>query len=591
DWDWGVGYGYAVSKNGIHVQLANGTTFLPRYYEKTSDGWRHVDATDLRLRHSTSVTIGPDGETMVFDYSRPDVPPTYNYGKYLEGHVAQEGEVAKLNGYLKKRTPLRAEVIQWVGAEQDSVNGILYYPSDYQKGRRYPLVTVIHGGPSGVDLDAWRLSWTVFPGLLADRGAFVFRPNYHGSGNHGLEWVESIKGRYYELEVPDIVMGIEHLAEQGLIDQDSLAVMGWSNGAILTTALTVEHPEMFKVAAPGAGDVNWISDYGNCAFGVSFDNSYFRGAPWDHLDHYIEKSPLFRMPEVITPTLIHHGDRDTAVPTEQGWQYYRALQQIGKAPVRYLLYPGQPHGLQRISHQRRKVEEDLAWIDQYLFGKGSMEETVIDRALPESSPLALLVKKTQPAQVDGRYGVRIRGALAPETVALNDSLNVGRFEVTRAQFREFDKRYRVPAGTENYPANNISFERAEAYVEWLSKKTRRSYRLPTKAELGQLKAAAGSSENTLAHWTGSNPTPDELALLQQTLSSVSADDLLMAVGSRPAGNSASKTKPLVFDTNGNVAEWSAEGKATNGYAAGSADTYAEANDPPLRFTGLRVVGG
>jgi dipeptidyl aminopeptidase/acylaminoacyl peptidase len=66
------------------------------------------------------------------------------------------------------------------------------------------------------------------------------------------------------------------LNAKGLIDTAQMGVMGWSNGAILTTMLTVRYPDMFKVAAPGAGDVNWTSDYGTCEFGVQFDQSYFQ---------------------------------------------------------------------------------------------------------------------------------------------------------------------------------------------------------------------------------------------------------------------------------------------------------------------------
>jgi dienelactone hydrolase len=456
------------------------------------------------------------------------------------------------------------------------------------------MVTVIHGGPSGADLDAWSLGWTVYPPLLAQRGAFVFRPNYHGSGHHGLEFVESIKGRYYELEIPDIVSGIDTLANRGLVDKDSLGVMGWSNGAILTTQLTVEHPDLFRVAAPGAGDVNWTSDYGNCAFGVRFDNSYFKGAPWEYTDHYIEKSPLFELDTVRTPTLIHHGTEDRAVPYEQGWEYYRALQQVGKAPVRFLSYPGEPHGLGELSHQRRKVEEDLAWIDTYLFGETSMDERVADRLLADDAPLSLLESAAPPARTDGHYGVEVGGTLAPETVTLGDTLTVGRFEVTRAQFRAFDPDYAVPPGTADYPAHGVSAERAQAYVAWLSEQTGRSYRLPTAAELEALKEArAGSAENTPAHWAGFAPTPDEYRRLRARLTRQPTDALLMPVGSRPPGHGEGGRGPLVYDVDGNVAEWARTDdglRPQNASALTRNDPKAEtAPDVPARVVGLRVV--
>jgi dipeptidyl aminopeptidase/acylaminoacyl peptidase len=593
--DKGVGYGgYTVVDEGVHVQLADGPYFEPRFYRRTSDGWTVEEVPDERLRHSSSFTAGPDGETIVFSHSTADTPPSYRVGTYRRGEIRSDETLTTLNENLDDLPIPRAEVVKWKAANGDTVNGILHYPLNYDPDRSYPMMTVIHGGPSGVDLDAWSLGWTVYAPLLAQRDAFVFRPNYHGSGHHGLEFVESIKGKYYELEIPDIVSGIDTLANRGLIDKDSLGVMGWSNGAILSIQLTIEHPDLFQVAAPGAGDVNWTSDYGNCAFGASFDNSYFKGPPWEYTQHYIEKSPLFEMPKIETPTLIHHGTEDRAVPYEQGWEYYRALQQIGKAPVRFLSYPGEPHGLGEISHQRRKMEEDLAWIDTYLFGKTSMQERVADRLLADDAPLSLLETTDTPARVDGQYGERINDTLAPETVTLGDTLTVGRFEVTRAQFRAHDADYAVPTGTVNYPANDLSTEQVQAYVEWLSEQTGRDYRLPTAEELEVLKEArSGPAENTPAYWAGFTPNPDEYRRLRIRLEQHSTDALLMPVGSRPPGHADDGGGPLVYDVNGNVAEWARTEDGLhpeNASALTLKDPKAEDSpDVPPRVTGFRVV--
>ena len=593
--DKGIGYGgYAVVDGGVHVQLADGPTFQPRFYRRTNDGWVPEAVEDERLAHATAFVAGPDGETIVFSHSTADTPPAYRVGTYREGAVQDDETLTTLNDNLDTLPIPRAEVVRWTGANGETVNGILHYPLNYDPDRAYPLMTVIHGGPSGVDLDAWSLGWTVYAPLLAQRGAFVFRPNYHGSGHHGLDFVESIKGKYYELEIPDIVSGIDSLASAGLVDTDSLGVMGWSNGAILTTQLTIEHPELFQVAAPGAGDVNWTSDYGNCAFGVRFDQSYFKGAPWTHTEHYIEKSPLFEMPKIQTPTLIHHGTEDRAVPYEQGWEYYRALQQIGNAPVRFLSYPGEPHGLRELSHQRRKMEEDLKWIDTYLFGTTSMDERVADRLLADDAPLSLLETTDAPARTDGRYGTRVNGTLVPETVTLGDTLTIGRFEVTRAQFRAYDAGVDVPPGTANYPVHGLSPEAAEAYVEWLRDETGRDYRLPTAAELTALKSArSGPAENTPAYWAGYTPNPDEAGRLRARLAQQPIDALLMPVGSRPPGHGANGDAPLVYDVDGNVAEWARTTggiRAQNASVLTLADPKAEtAPTPPRRVTGLRVV--
>ena len=120
-------------------------------------------------------------------------------------------------------------------------------------------------------------------------GRFVARVfNYSGSDNYGLDWQEAIYGRYYERELPDIQAGVDTLVARGLADPDRLGVHGWSNGSILAIALVAES-DRFAVACCGAGDVNWTSDYGNCAFGVWFDELYIGGAPWKDPSRYVEK--------------------------------------------------------------------------------------------------------------------------------------------------------------------------------------------------------------------------------------------------------------------------------------------------------------
>jgi formylglycine-generating enzyme required for sulfatase activity len=240
------------------------------------------------------------------------------------------------------------------------------------------------------------------------------------------------------------------------------------------------------------------------------------------------------------------------------------------------------------------MEEDLAWIDTYLFGKTSMQERVEERLLADDAPLSLLEATDEPAQADGQYGVRVNGTLVPETVTLGDTLAVGRFEVTRAQFQAYDADVEMTPRTADYPANGLSAAQAEAYVEWLSEQTGRDYRLPTEKELTALKEArGGSAENTPAYWAGFTPNPDEYRRLRTRLEQHPTDALLMPVGSRPPGHGEDGRGPLVYDVDGNVAEWARTDdglRAENASALTLKDPKAEsAPDVPRRVTGLRVV--
>ena len=166
-----------------------------------------------------------------------------------------------------------------------------------------------------------------------------------------------------------------------------------------------------------------------------FDNYYMGGPPWEQVKRYIEKSPHFRMQDNTTPTLIQFGTEDRSVDTGQGWEAYRAMQMIGKAPVRFILYPDEEHVFDKPVHQERKMREELAWFDRYLFGVTPHDNPAIKAGSPLERALAL----RGAARQEGRLGMLSGGKLVPEVAAWDDAaLDVGRFEVTRAQWAAFD---------------------------------------------------------------------------------------------------------------------------------------------------------
>jgi len=343
-------------------------------------------------------------------------------------------QLTKLNeGLVKGRAFAKTEVIRWKGANGDEVEGILYYPTNYEAGKKYALITAIHGGPTGHDSDSWDDNWAYPTNLLTQRGAFVLRPNYHGSGNYGLKWVESICcGKYYDLETPDINAGVDYLIAKGFVDADKIGTLGWSNGSILSISLITTYPERYKVASVGAGDVEWISDWGNVVFGDSFDSYYFGKSPMEDPELYIRKSPFFKMDKVKAPVLIFHGSADTNVPTAQSWSFFRALQYYDKVPVKFVLFPGEPRGPRKLTHQMRKVEDEVAWFDKYFF----KTEKPADDAVKKGSPLEDFGRREHIQSYGGYFGVgdevsarNPRGFLNPEVVSRGD-LKIGRFEVT-----------------------------------------------------------------------------------------------------------------------------------------------------------------
>lgn len=597
DWDRSLDGSLHATKDGFIALLADGVYTKAVRYTRHGTTWSRKSITGDTPRNYFAFELGDDGRTLVYQYSTASLPTQW-YRARLDGtKISAPVQFTDLNPQLKNKTIAKTEIVHWKGTNDDDVEGILYYPDHYQRGQSYPLIVATHGGPNLADRDNWSERITYAPNLFTERGAFVLKTNYHGSRDYGVKWGESICcGRYYDLEIPDIEHGVDYLIGRGLVDPERIGAAGWSNGSILSIQLTVTNPDRYKAAVVGAGDVEWISDWANVDFGESFDHYYFGKTPLEDPELYIQKSPLFKMDRVRTPTLIFFGTIDRQVPTEQGWSHYRALYSIGKAPVKLVLFPGEAHNPRKITHQLRKLNEETAWFDKYLFKINPTE----NEALKKGSPLEVALKRRSVQKVGALYGVAFRppsipenpaaDALLPETVK-RGNIEIGRFEITRAQFAAFNKDYRFAPGTENYPASGITFEQAQAYCKWLSQVTAETYRLPNESEVsGLYKDHPG--ENTLDYWAGYSLNPEDAQKLEEKIKELQGDaPLLREVGSfSPEGEPGEEP---VFDLGGNVAEWAVAANGSGKTVGSSADRPVDSRelyqpaDPA--YTGFRVV--
>ncbi|MGQ9472157.1 MAG: S9 family peptidase [Candidatus Aminicenantales bacterium] len=577
-----------VTPDGFIALLADGVRLRLARYVKSGLEWKKTEVGGEHGKNIFAVAVSEDGRRIVYQYTTASLPPQWYVGRLTEDAIVEPVQLTNLNPSFKEKFIARAEIVRWKGALNEEIEGILYYPKDYQPGKKYPLFTAPHGGPAGADMDAWDESYAYPQQLICQRGAFVFKPNYHGSSNYGLKFVESIKnGKYYEYPIEDIEKGVDFLIARGLVDPEKIGSFGWSNGSILSIGLCVHNPKRYKVIGAGAGDVEFISDWANVDFGHSFDTFYFGKSPLEDPLLYVRLSPFFKLDRVRAPTIIFFGTEDRNVPTDQGWSHYRALYHLGQVPVKFILFPGEPHGLRQFSHQLRKVEEELAWFDQYFFKTWQAK----NEAFKEDSPLGWVLRLSKVAREGKVYGVKSSGGLLIPEVVKRGEVEVGRFEVTRAQWAFFDPSYKFPAGTENFPANGISFEKAQAYAEWLSKITGEKWGLPKEEEVAKLYEFRGE-ENTLDFWAGYKVNPDDARRLQEKIKELGDPDcLLKAVGSFPGAGS--EEEDYLFDLGGNVAEWvvgkDGKPKTFGGSADCPADPKAESIRPSLEYVGFRVV--
>jgi dipeptidyl aminopeptidase/acylaminoacyl peptidase len=265
------------------------------------------------------------------------------------------------------------EVARWKSHDGAEIEGVLHKPAGFDAGRRYPLLVVIHGGPTGVSRPTPYGSASFYPidAWLA-KGALVLEPNYRGSAGYG-EAFRSLNVRNLGIgDAWDVLSGIDHLVAQGLVDKDRVGAMGWSQGGYISAFLATRHADRFKALSVGAGISNWVTYYVNTDI-HPFTRQYLKATPWDDPKIYADTSPMTYIKQARTPTLIQHGDRDQRVPIPNAFELYQGLQDQ-KVPVELMIFRGFGHGLDKPKANRAAMQQNLDWFDRYLWpGEKSTE--------------------------------------------------------------------------------------------------------------------------------------------------------------------------------------------------------------------------
>lgn len=254
-------------------------------------------------------------------------------------------------------------IVKWVGADGDTVEGILELPPDYKGGEKLPFIVNLHGGPTASVKYSF-LFWIYGEMAFSAKGYAVLAPNYRGSTGYGDDFMTDLVGRENEVEVKDIMAGVDYMIAQGIADPERMAVMGWSNGGYLTNCLIASN--RFKAASSGAGIIDMAMQWGEEDTPGHVIN-FQKGLPWETPDKYREASPLWTLkPGITTAVLIHSGGSDTRVPTSHSRALFRALHNYIKAPCELVIYPDEGHGLSTYTNRQAKMKWDHAWFEKYI---------------------------------------------------------------------------------------------------------------------------------------------------------------------------------------------------------------------------------
>ncbi|NQZ46586.1 MAG: S9 family peptidase [Erythrobacter sp.] len=310
---------------------------------------------------------------------RPYVSGTYDAGAqstlvYTKGSAQRPADLyVSRNGREQRLTDLNRDLLDQrdlgnvtrftYSSSLDGleVDGWMITPPDYQPGKTYPLIIEIHGGPHL----AYGPHFSAELQRMAAAGYVVIYDNHRGSIGYGSAFANLLKYKYSSPDdFADHMSAVDWAIANGYADERNLFIAGGSAGGI-ATAYAVGLTDRFNAAMAAKPVINWVSKVLTADSYIGQIANQFPGPPWEHLDHYWQRSPLSLVGNVTTPTMLITGEEDWRTPMSETEQFYQALQ-YREVPSAMVRIPGTNHGIaSRPSLLNAKTDYTLAWFAKY----------------------------------------------------------------------------------------------------------------------------------------------------------------------------------------------------------------------------------
>ncbi|HZS60953.1 MAG TPA: S9 family peptidase [Gemmatimonadaceae bacterium] len=321
---------------------------------ETLSNAKHIDGGFSIARHASTVAFVTAGDNEYPEIAVSEIKP------FAPKTLTTMGE------QLAKFKTAHRQLVQWKSSDGGgTIEGVMITPPGFDSTKKYPLLVVIHGGPTGVDRTSLGADRYYPIELFASKGAVILRPNYRGSAGYGEKFRALNVRDLGTGDYADVISGVDYLIGRGFIDRSRVGSMGWSEGGYISAFITT-FSDRFKAVSVGAGISDWMTYYVNTDI-HPFTRQYLRATPWDDPEIYKKTSPITYIKTAKTPTLIQHGGSDKRVPIPNGFELYQALRDKG-VPVRMVVYPGFGHPIDKPKQQRSVMQENLDWFSHYIWG-------------------------------------------------------------------------------------------------------------------------------------------------------------------------------------------------------------------------------
>jgi dipeptidyl aminopeptidase/acylaminoacyl peptidase len=358
-WDY-LPSGARWSPDGQYVYFTGGIGGTTHVF-RVSPSRRVVEQVTKGERRLGDIGFDRDFTKLVYTVGLNDQPSEV-FVADIDG--SNERQISHVHDGFVKEVALSPSVrLQYTSADGTPIEGWLTLPYGYRaNGGPYPLVVSNHGGPHS----AIEYGFNFKNQYLAANGYFVLEVNFRSSTGYGEKFLWGTWGAWGTRDGQDVMSGIDYVLAKYPIDRAKVATIGHSYGGFMTNWLITQYPDRFAAAIPGAGIVDWMSDYGNADIPVTKEKEFF-GSPWDPRAREImlRQSPLIYANRVKAPTLFINGAIDQRVPFSEAEQMYVALKKNG-VPAKMIRYDDMPHSISGSWNIVHRMLNERRWLDQWL---------------------------------------------------------------------------------------------------------------------------------------------------------------------------------------------------------------------------------
>jgi dipeptidyl aminopeptidase/acylaminoacyl peptidase len=261
------------------------------------------------------------------------------------------------------------ETIRWKSKDGTEIEGVLRKPSNFDPAKKYPLVFVVHGGPTWYSSAYWITGEDLryYPAIqFINKDVLVLKPNYRGSIGRGQAFMELNVNNLGVGDLWDLESAIDYLTELGWVDPERVGCMGWSQGGYISSFAGLQS-QRFKAVSVGAGISDWYTYHISNDI-PDFTTDFLSGSPFRDRSLYEKTAPIRNLANAKTPMLIQHGSDDHRVPISNATELYRGLKEMG-VPVELFVYPGFGHPITKPRENHAVLHQNLSWFSHYLLGE------------------------------------------------------------------------------------------------------------------------------------------------------------------------------------------------------------------------------